>query len=299
MKNEENPFRIVSTSSQEDQPLTSRKNDHFQEMPLVSIFLLSLIVIGCLGAELMITHDPTYMYLEHYTNAPNSEFYFGTDTMGRDIFSMIWYGGRISLYIGALATIISTFIAILYGTISGIAKPWIDNVMMRFNDLLLSLPTILMIIFVQAMIGKQTPTAIAVVIGLTSWMSISKIVRTEVRQLRNSEYVLASKSMGGGFFHILRKHLMPHFFAAIMFMVVMNFSSAIVAESTLSFLGIGLPVDIVSWGSMLSLAQNAFLTGAWWIILIPGSFLIVTLLCITNIGNYIRNQMTKKQSNLY
>ena len=104
------------------------------------------------------------------------------------------------------------------------------------------------------------------VIGLTGWMSIARVVRTEVRQIRGSEFVLASKCMGGGFFHVLWKHLAPNFAASIMFMVVMNVRSAIVAESTLSFMGIGLPVEVITWGSMLSLAEKALLTGSWWII---------------------------------
>lgn len=296
MKNEDNPFQIVGArNSQQFQPVIIRKK-RFHEMPYLSICILAIIIFCCLFAELIMTHKPTFMYLEHYSNPPNNEFYFGTDTMGRDIFSMIWYGGRISLYIGVLATVVSTFIAVLYGTISGLSISWVGNVLSRLNDLLLSLPTILIILFVQAMIGKQTPTAIAIVIGVTSWMSIAKVVYIEVKQLRNCEYVLASKSMGGGFFHILRKHLVPNFFPSIMFMVVMNMSNAIAAESTLSFLGIGLPIDIISWGSMLSLAQKSFLTGAWWIILIPGIFLIVTLLCITNIGNFIRSEMNNKES---
>lgn len=298
MKKEENPFRIVGADYQVVKPITARKKRRFHAFPIVSVVILSVILVGCLGAEFIMTHNPGYMYLEHYSTPPNSEFYFGTDTMGRDIFSMIWYGGRISLYIGVLATIISTFIAIIYGTISGTATARIDNAMMRFNEILLSLPNILMIIFVQAMIGKQTPNGIAIVIGVTSWMSISKVVRTEVRQLRNKEYVLASKSMGGGFFHILRKHLMPNLFVAIMFMVIMNIGGAIATESTLSFLGIGLPTDIISWGSMLSLAETALLTKNWWLIVIPGLYLIVTILCITNIGEYSQRKMMGKQSNL-
>ena len=139
---------------------------------------------------------------------------------------------------------------------------------------------------------------ITVIIGLTGWMNISKMVRTEVRKIRNEEYVLISRMMGGSFFHILRKHLAPNFISTIMFMVVMNVRSAIVSESTLSFLGIGLPVEIITWGSMLSLSEKALLTGAWWIILIPGIFLVVTLLCITQIGNYIRGVTNRKARNL-
>ena len=102
------------------------------------------------------------------------------------------------------------------------------------------------------------------------------------RSIRNSEYVIASRCMGGSFFYILWHHLAPNFFSSIMFMVVMNIRSAIVAESTLSFMGIGLPLEVISWGSMLSLSEKALMTKAWWIILIPGVFLIVTLLRFTD-----------------
>ena len=138
--------------------------------------------------------------------------------------------------------------------------------------------------------------SLAVVIGLTSWMSISKVVRAEVRVLRESEYVQASKCMGGGFLHILRVHLAPNFLPSILFMVIMNVRSAILAESTLSFLGLGLPLEIVSWGSMLSLSEKALLSGSWWIIVIPGLFLIVTLLCLTEIGSTIRRKLGLGQS---
>lgn len=138
----------------------------------------------------------------------------------------------------------------------------------------------------------------ALVIGLTSWTSIAKVVRTEVRQLRASEYVIAAKCMGGSFFHILRCHLAPNFFSSILFMVVMNVRSAIIAESTLSFMGLGLPIEVVTWGSMLSLAEKALMTDAWWILLIPGAFLVVMLLCITNLGDYLRSRTSRKESNL-
>ena len=169
---------------------------------------------------------------------------------------------------------------------------------MRLTEIFLSIPSLLLIVFLQAILGRASVWSLSLVIGITGWTGIAKVVRSEVRQLRNSEYVLASRCMGGGFFHILRKHLAPNFFSSIMFMVVMNVRSAIAAESTLSFMGIWLPLEVISWGGMLSLSEKALLSGAWWIILIPGVFLVVTLLCVTNIGSWLRGEGEQRGNNL-
>ena len=274
------------------------KKKWYKGKPVVSAAILILIILGCLCAELIMTKDPTYMDLLNYNKAPNAEFLFGTDTMGRDIFSMIWYGGRISLLIGGLATVISTFIAVVVGAFSGVAPAWLDELIMRFTEIFLSIPTLLLIILLQAILGNANILSLSFVIGVTSWTSIAKVVRTEVRQIRNSEYIIAARCMGGSFWHVLWKHLTPNFASSIMFMVVMNIRSAIIAESTLSFMGIGLPLEIISWGSMLSLSEKALLTGSWWIILIPGLFLTVTLMCMTNLGNYLRKAVNRKESYL-
>lgn len=260
--------------------------------------LLTLILIGCFACRLIMTKDPSYLDLSNYNTPPNKEFLFGTDTMGRDLFSMIWYGGRISLVIGFVSTLISTAIAVILGSASGMAPAWLDALFMRLTEILLSVPSLLMLILTQAILGKANVLSLSLVIGITSWTSIAKIVRTEVRQIRNSEYILASKCMGGGFFHVLWQHLTPNFVSSIMFMVVMNIRNAIAAESTLSFMGIGLPVETVSWGSVLSLSEKALLTNSWWMILIPGVFLVTTLMCITSLGNYLRKNLNRQQRSL-
>ena len=275
-----------------------RKKKWYQGKPVASAVILLLIFLGCMFAEMIMTKDPTYMDLLNYNKAPNREFLFGTDTMGRDIFSMIWYGGRISLAIGGLATVISTLLAVIVGAFSGMAPEWVDEIIMRFTEIFLSVPSLLLIVLLQAIMGKATVISLSFVIGITSWTSIAKVVRTEVRQIRNSEFVIASRCMGGGFFHILWNHLAPNFFSSILFMVIMNVRSAMISEATLSFMGIGLPVEIITWGSMLSLADKALMTGSWWIILTPGIFLVVTVLCLTNIGNACRQQTSRKESNL-
>lgn len=290
-------FEIVGQRDiQEEQP--SPKKKWYQGKPVLSAGILAVILLGCFFAEAVMTKDPSYMDLLNYNKAPDGEFLFGTDTMGRDIFSMIWYGGRISLTIGALSTLISTVVAVVIGAFSGAAPQWLDNLLMRFTEIFLSVPSLLLVILFQAILGKANVLSLSIVIGLTGWTGIAKVVRTEVRQIQNSEYVIASRCMGGRFFHILWKHLAPNFVSSIMFMVIMNVRSAIIAESTLSFMGIGLPLEIVSWGSMLSLSEKALMTNSWWIILIPGIFLVGTLLCLTNIGNYMRKHVNRKESNL-
>ena len=282
----------------EEPPKPTKKVSRMAGFPWISVILFGIIVLCCLFAEVLMTKDPTYLDLKNFNVAPNGEFLFGTDTLGRDIFSGIWYGGRISITIGFLATVISTFIAVVYGSVSGIAPTWLDTLMMRFTEIFLSVPGLLLVLFLQAILGAANVWTLSIVIGVTSWASISKVVRTEVRQIRNSEYVVASRCMGGGFFHILGKHLAPNFIASIMFMVVMNVRGAIGSESTLSFMGMGLPLEVISWGSMLSLSEKALLTSSWWIIFIPGAFLVTLLMCLTNIGNYLRKAANRKESNL-
>ena len=121
--------------------------------------------------------------------------------------------------------------------------------------MMLSLPSLLLIILLQAIMGKANVVSLSIVIGVTSWTSIAKVIRTEVRQIRNSEYIIAARCMGAGFFRIMWKHLMPNFFSSIMFMIVMNVRTAMISEATLSFMGIGLPIEIITWGSMLSLSD--------------------------------------------
>lgn len=293
-------FRLVGMLPRESLPEERARGwrRYFCGKPVAAMALLAVIGFCCLFAELMMTHDPTYLDLANANVAPNGEFLFGTDALGRDLFSMIWYGGRVSLAIGLLSTAISTVIAVVYGCISGLSSRMVDNAMMRATEILLSIPSILIVILLQAVLGEATVLSISLVIGVTGWMNIAKVVRSEVRQIRGCDYVLAARCMGGGFFHILGRHLLPNFLSSIMFMVVTNIGTAIATEATLSFLGIGLPLEIVSWGSMLSAADRALLSNNWWVIVIPGLFIVLTLVCFTAVGNHIRKRANKGFSNI-
>jgi peptide/nickel transport system permease protein len=256
--------------------------------PLISAGILVGIVLICVLADLLAPGNAARMDLDVLLNPPDSFHIFGTDSLGRDMFKMLLHGGRTSLFIGLIASAIAAFIAILYGTVAGLAPKWLDDLLMRFTELILSVPSLLFIISIQAVLGKPTALSLAVVIGITSWMAIAKIVRSEVRQVHKTEYILSARLMGGSLFYILRRHLLPNFMPGIMFMLIYNISAAIAAEATLSFLGLGMPSGSLTWGSLMGLAQDALLTNSWWIILIPSLFLITTLVCITNIGEYLR-----------
>ena len=290
--------RFVPVGIRAAPPARVRRTPWYEGKPIVSMAVLGVICLGCLCCESFLPKDPAYMDLLHTNQAPNAEFLFGTDAMGRDVFSMIWYGGRISLFIGFFATAVSTAIAIVFGAVSGLAPKWLDGMLMRLTEILLSIPSLLLVILLQAVLGKATVLSISLVIGVTGWTGVAKVVRTEVRQLRNSEYVIAARCMGAGFWRILLNHLTPNFVSSILFMVVMNIRAAIVSESTLSFMGIGLPLEIISWGSILSLAERSLQSGCWWVLVVPGLFLVVTLLSITNIGNFLRKSVNRKPSNL-
>ncbi|MCI2106358.1 MAG: ABC transporter permease [Intestinimonas sp.] len=266
--------------------------------PVFAFVLLLAIVLGCLFAGQLANHDPSGYYLQNLNEAPDSSFYFGTDSLGRDIYSMIWYGGRVSLSIGLMSMVIITALGITYGCISGLANTGVDAVMMRIMEMANSIPTLLLLLLLMSVIGKANAVTLAAAIGVTGWFALARLVRSEVRQIRNSEYVLAARCMGVGFGRIMTRHLIPNFVSSILFVIIASISSSISMESTLSFLGLGLPVDVISWGSMLSLANRALLLNTWWVIIIPGVFLLVTLNAITSIGNAFRKGNTKKPSNL-
>ena len=223
---------------------------------------------------------------------------FGTDNLGRDLFSMILYGGRASLTIGIASAVIGTLIAAVYGTLSGMANKHVDRLMMKATDLFMSIPALLLVIVLEAIWGEASYTSLSLVIGITNWMQMSKVIRSEVIRLRKSEFVIAAEMYGGSFWYILRRHLFPNYFSSIMFMAVSNVGSAIIVESTLSFMGLGLPISEISWGSLMSLSQDALLSDQWWMIIIPGLILISVLVSITEIGEYIRGRNTSKGSNI-
>ena len=259
--------------------------------PKIAIAILTISAVLSVFAGFIAPYKPNFMNEYAIGTAPSLGHIFGTDNLGRDLFSMILYGGRASLTIGIASAVIGTLIAAVYGTLSGMANKHVDRLFM-------SIPALLLVIVLEAIWGEASYTSLSLVIGITSWMQMSKVIRSEVIRLRKSEFVIAAEMYGGSFWYILRRHLFPNYFSSIMFMAVSNVGSAIIVESTLSFMGLGLPISEISWGSLMSLSQDALLSDQWWMIIIPGLILISVLVSITEIGEYIRGRNTSKGSNI-
>ena len=188
-------FQVVGAGWKQHESEKRKKTfrEKLKGKPVFSMVLLFLIVLGCIFANVVANHDPSGFYLQNLNTPPGKEFIFGTDSLGRDIYSLIWYGGRVSLVIGLLGAAIITVIGVTYGCISGTAGPKVDSVLMRFTEMCGSIPTLLLILILSAVLQANDVISISVIIGITGWFALARIVRSEVRQIRNSDYVMYAR----------------------------------------------------------------------------------------------------------
>ena len=270
----------------------------YKPMPWISLLLIGGIVVGCLWAENITTKEAEYLYLQYANHPPSGEFWFGTDTLGRDVFSCIWYGGRLSLVIGMVSALMSLIIGIGYGAITAISIGWIEKGMLRGLDIVSSIPSLLLMLFLKSVFPSNQPWSMGLIIGCTTWATIAKTVYTETKGLTKREYFLMSQCMGASWLQKICWHLLPNLMGSVLYMAILNIRTGMMVESTLSFMGMGLPLEKISWGSMLSLSEKALLTKSWWIVVIPGVFLTITLVCIGNIGEWIRKVYTQTEKSL-
>lgn len=258
-----------------------------------AVFALSVLVILTLASLLAFVspYDQNALSATERLMPPSASHWFGTDDHGRDYLTRVLYGGRISITVGLLSMVIAIVVGTLAGTISGYFGGVIDNLMMRFLDIFMSIPSFFLLMILNAYL-KPGIANIIIIIGLLSWMDVARIVRAETLTLKGREFVLYAKSSGANVMRIIVKHIIPNALPSIVVAASLNIAGAILTESALSFLGLGVQQPNASWGSMLNNAQG-FMANASYLALFPGVFILLTILAFNILGDVFRKAMSR------
>lgn len=272
------------------------------KMAVAGTVMLTLIIIYVLGGAFFFTEaDGNKTSILNKTAAPSSEFIFGSDLVGRDIFVRTIYGGQISIAIGVISVFISITVGTTVGILSGYFGGFIDALLGRITEMFLSIPPLILLLVLSSVIIKNSTTVnilgrevsstvvfIVVLIGLTSWMQLSRIVRGQVLSLKEQEYIMAAKAIGASNTGIITRHLLPNIIAPVIVAATLGIGTAIITEAYLSFLGFGVQPPTATWGNILTGAQDRIDT-VWWMWMAPGFFIVATVLAINFIGDGLRD----------
>lgn len=254
----------------------------------VVLFFIILAVF----APVIATHDPTAIDLNNIFAAPSAEHFFGTDELGRDVFSRIVYGSRISLFVGFVAVGISLIIGVFLGLIAGYFGGWTDIIIMRIVDIMLCFPAFFLILAVIAFLNPSVFNVMAV-IGLTGWMGVTRLVRAEVMSVKTRDYITAAQVQGISGRIIMFKHILPNVMTPIFVTATLGIAGAILTESSLSFLGLGVQPPTPSWGNILTAGKDNIMF-AWWLSMFPGLAIFVTVLGYNLLGEGLRDILDPK-----
>lgn len=255
---------------------------------IVMVFLLAML------APVISPYDPDEINVKAILLGPSWQHWMGTDGLGRDVLSRMLFGGRISLLVGLVAVGISTAIGILLGAIAGYYRGWVDTLIMRLVDVMLSIPSFFLIL---AVIAFLTPSIVNVmiVIGLTSWMGVTRLVRAEFLSLSGREFVMASRTLGAKDARLIFTHLLPNSLTPIIVSSVLGIAGAVLMESGLSFLGLGVQAPQASWGNILTDGKD-YIQFAWWLSLFPGLAILITVLGYNLLGEGLRDALDPRSS---
>jgi len=265
------------------------------KMALAGLIFIVVILLFAVLAPVISPYDPASIDTKSVLSPPSKAHIFGTDTLGRDIFSRIVYGARISLSVGLIAVGIAVLVGVFFGSIAGYYGGKIDYVIMRFVDIMLCFPTLFLILAVIAILEPSIFNIMAV-IGLTGWMGVARLIRAEVLTIKERDYVAASKVMGASDAWIILKHLIPNAIGPVMVSATLGVGGAILTESALSFLGIGVQPPTPSWGNILMDGKST-LGVAWWLTIYPGVFILLTVLSYNLLGEGLRDMLEPRIHN--
>jgi len=249
------------------------------------VLVLGLFAVALL-ARWLAPYDPDFIDLKQVLMPPSPAHLLGTDTLGRDVLSRIIFGARVSLLVGFVAVGIATLIGLLVGALAGYYGGVLDQILMRLVDLMLCFPTIFLILAVIAVLGPSIWNIMAV-IGLTGWMGVARLVRAEFLSLREREFVVAARALGASDARLIWRHLLPNALTPVMVSATLGVAGAILVESSLSFLGLGVQPPTPSWGNMLTMGKDN-IEIAWWLSVFPGLAILVTVMSYNLLGEGIR-----------
>ncbi|MFT5684911.1 MAG: peptide/nickel transport system permease protein [Myxococcota bacterium] len=260
------------------------------------MYMVLLMISFALLTPALAPFDPLEIDVGDQRLSPSIDYLMGTDIFGRDMFSRVLYGARISLIIGFIAVSISATIGSSLGAIAGFFGGWVDKAIMWFTDLLLSLPRLVLLLAVIGIYrgaGAQSIFLIVVVLGLTGWMGVARIVRSQVLSLKEQDFVAAARALGMSNARIIFRHLLPNALAPVIVYASLAIGSTILAEAGLSFLGIGVPPPTPTWGTIVNDGRD-YLRDAWWITFFPGLMIAITVMSFNLLGDGLRDALDPK-----
>jgi peptide/nickel transport system permease protein len=290
----------------ETPPLTLRELTWLRfrrhKLAVVGVIVLAMLFIYSFGGGLIYSESyANYNDTNLRLNPPSAEHPFGTDSIGRDILARTMYGGQISLMIGITAVTIETIVGVLIGALAGYYGGVVDNLLMRITEAMLNIPEIFLLIVMAKFFGGRLPSVellgrefsgsvivIVMIIGLTSWMYLARIVRAEFLSIKENEYILAARATGTSNADIIFRHILPNSIAPIIVSATLGVANAILAEAYISFLGLGVQPPTATWGNMLD-GANKYLESAPWLWFFPGFLILLTVLSINFLGDGLRD----------
>ncbi|MBM4429633.1 MAG: ABC transporter permease [Chloroflexi bacterium] len=258
-------------------------------LAMISLTILTIIVILSVGAPLWQGYPPNTMNLAMSSKPPSATHVLGTDRIGRDVWSRLINGGRVSLMIGLSATLISLTFGIVLGAVSGYFGGWVDIILQRFTDIVMTFPSIVLMLTLAVFVGPGLLNT-TLIIGGVSWPGLARLVRAEYLSARERTYVEAARCVGVRSLRIMFTHILPNALAPVLAAAAFGIGSAILTEAGLSFLGLGVPLPTSSWGNMLETAREIqVLSGAPWMWMPPALMIVLTVLCVNFIGDGLRD----------
>lgn len=269
-------------------------------LALISVLVLALLILVGVFAPLLAPYDPYNLATStsgniQFASPPSTEFWLGTDTLGRDVLSRLMFGTRVSLTIGISAALLALVIGVVLGVIAGFRGGWTDTLLSRFTDAVAAFPSLFLILTVSSFVTPSLLTTVTV-IGLLSWVPTFRLMRGETLKLRNLEYVEAASALGAGDPRLMFRHILPNAAAPIIVQTTLGVAEAILTESALSFLGLGVQQPVASWGNMLSDARTiTVLQSQPWLWLPSGAAILITVLAINFLGDGLRDTFNPRQ----